>query len=79
MWKANQSHGLHISKFFLSTPFTGPLKTATKPKKKKKKNIPTNLVIHHILKPTWKNFHQKCVRERERETFGTKVCMYVCM
>jgi hypothetical protein len=87
MWKANQSHGLHIASLSILTIhwlLENCKKTLkkNKTKKKTKQKLPTNLVIHHILKPTMEKFPSKvcvCERERERENFGTKVCMYVCM
>jgi hypothetical protein len=74
MWKANQSNGFACNKSFYHHHFTGSLKTARKPQKKKTKTHSNKSVIHHILKPAWKNSNKNVC---ERENFGTKVCMYV--
>jgi hypothetical protein len=72
------NHKVCLYQVFLSSPFTGSLKTARKPKKKPKQNIPTNLWFTTFWNPHGKIPTKVCVCVRERENFVTKVCM-VCM
>ncbi len=84
MWKANQSHGLHVASLSIITISLAPWKLQENQKNNNNKLFQQICDSPYFETPI-ENFQQNCVcvcereRESERENFGTKVCMYVCM